>query len=153
MVDSPLEVRTLTLDQIEQAYTLIGSCSPFVSLADWRQFATRLIRSDVDSPCPSGVVAAVNPAGRLRGTYSFWTKTCPQQHERLLVVAHLAIPLLGRRRVAEVLRDQMMRTAIACCCKAIHAQVFLDCEWNLAFFKDCNYEVEIIPVGMIETGN
>lgn len=152
MVDSLLEVRSLTLDQIEQTYALIECCCPFMSLTDWKQFATRLIRSDASSPCPSGVVAAVNAAGSLRGIYSFWTKTCLRR-ERLLVVTHLVIPILGRRRVAEVLRDQMVQTAIRSRCKAIQAHVFQSCEWSSAFFTDCNYEVEIIPIGITEDGN
>ncbi len=128
------KVRPLSAERVTQAFALIQTALPEVTLAAWRDFAAALISgtshpgyAQGDAPGASqaggqegGILAATDGRDTIAGLCSY--RVVPDLvHGRLLDANHfLAFDLLDRRPVAEALAEALEALARERACAALH---------------------------------
>ncbi len=128
-----LKVRPLSAACINQAFPLIQTALPGVTLAAWRDFAAALISgTDAQGDAPGdargdaregGILAVADERNYIAGLCSY--RVVPDLfHGRLLDAGHfLAFDLLDRRPVAEALAEALEVLARERGCAAVHTHL------------------------------
>lgn len=102
--------------QINQAYPIVQTLLPTLSLDEWRRYALRLIRSR----SPAKGVMTAQYAGYIRGLFCHW----PHQnlcHGEMLIVDNFAVmDMFDPEAAARVLIRAMEDLATGLNCRAIH---------------------------------
>ncbi len=124
------KVRPLCAERVTQAFALIQTALPEVTLAAWRDFAAALMsgttpRGDAQGDArgdaqEGGILAATDGRDTIAGLCSY--RVVPDLvHGRLLDANHfLAFDLLDRRPVAEALAEALEALARDRACAAVH---------------------------------
>ncbi len=120
-----LKIRPLSVESVNQAFALIQTALPEVTLAAWRDFAAALM-SDTDTRGDTrggGILAVTDGSNYIAGLCSY--RVVPDLvHGRLLDAGHfLAFGLLDRRPVAEALAAAVEALARERGCTAVHAHL------------------------------
>ncbi len=120
-----LEIRPLSAERITQAFPLIQTALPEVTLAAWRDFAAATM-SGRDTPGDAregGILAVTDGRDYIAGLCSY--RVVPDLvHGRLLDAGHfLAFDMLGRRPVAEALAAALETLARERGCSAVHTRL------------------------------
>ena len=128
-----LEIQPLSAARVTQAYSLIQTALPEVTLAAWRDFAAALI-SGADAPentpgdaqgaaREGGILAVADGRNTIAGLCSY--RVVPDLvHGRLLDAGNfLAFDRLDRRPVAEALAAALEALARERGCGAVHTRV------------------------------
>ena len=120
-----LTTRPLSAERIAQAFPLIQTALPEVTLAAWRDFAAALMsggnaRGDA---WEGGILAVTDGRDYIAGLCSY--RVVPDLvHGRLLDAGHfLAFDLLDRRPVAEALAEALEALARERGCTAVHTHL------------------------------
>lgn len=116
-----LKIRPLSAERVSQAFPLIQTALPEVTLAAWRDFAAVLM-SGGDAR-ESGILAVTDGRNTIVGLCSY--RLVPDLvHGRLLDADHfLAFDLLDRRPVAEALAEALEALARERGCTAVHTHL------------------------------
>ena len=116
-----LKIRPLTTERVTQAFPLIQTALPAVTLAAWRAFAATLIAGGAARN--SGILAVTDERNYIAGLCSY--RVVPDLvHGRLLDAGHfLAFDLIDRRPVAEALAVGIEAMARDRGCSAVHTQL------------------------------
>ena len=117
-----LTTRPLSAARVIQAFPLIQTALPGVTLAAWRDFAAAL--GDARGGArEGGILAVTDGSDYIAGLCSY--RLIPDLvHGRLLDVGHfLAFDLLDRRPVAEALADAIESLARERGCTAVHTHL------------------------------
>ncbi len=128
-----LKIRPLSAESVTQAFALIQTALPEVTLAAWRDFAAALM-SDTDARGDTrgevrgdaregGILAVTDGRNYIAGLCSY--RVVPDLvHGRLLDAGHfLAFDLLDRRPVAEALAAAVEALAREHGCSAVHTHL------------------------------
>ncbi len=120
-----LKIRPLSAERVSQAFPLIQTALPEVTLAAWRDFAAALM-SGGDAPGGAregGILAVTDERDYIAGLCSY--RVAPDLvHGRLLDADHfLAFDLLDRRPVAEALAEALEALARERGCRAVHTRL------------------------------
>ncbi len=103
-------------DRIDQAYPIVQTQIPALSLKEWRRYARKLI---IATNPASGVMTAQH-GGYIRGLFCHWTDRS-LLHGELLVVDNFAVmDLFGPAGAAQTLIEAMETMAERHKCQAIH---------------------------------
>jgi hypothetical protein len=115
------KIRPLSAESVTQAYALIQTALPEVTLAAWRDFAAALM-SGTDAR-EGGILAVADRRNYIAGLCSY--RVVPDLvHGRLLDAGHfLAFDLLDRRPVAEALAEALEVLARERGCAAVHTHL------------------------------
>lgn len=116
-----LKIRPLSAERVSQAFPLIQTALPEVTLAAWRDFAAVLM-SGGDAR-EGGILAVTDGRNTIVGLCSY--RLVPDLvHGRLLDADHfLAFDLLDRRPVAEALAEALEALARERGCTAVHTHL------------------------------
>ena len=116
-----LETRPLTPERIAQAFPLIQTAYPVVSLEDWRDFATPL--ASAQGPADGGIITVVNEQGYIVGLCCY-LDTQDLRHGAVLLANHfLILDLFDQQAVVRALADALESLARERRCTAIHTSV------------------------------
>ncbi len=127
------KIRPLSAESVTQAYALIQTALPEVTLAAWRDFAAALMSGpDARGDAPGGargdareggILAVADRRNYIAGLCSY--RVVPDLvHGRLLDAGHfLAFDLLDRRPVAEALAEALEVLARERGCAAVHTHL------------------------------
>ena len=124
-----LKIRPLSAERVTQAFPLIQTALPEVTLAAWRAFAAALIsgadtRGDaLGNAREGGILAVTDGRNYIAGLCSY--RVVPDLvHGRLLDAGHfLAFDMLDRRPVAEALAAALEALARERGCSAVHTHL------------------------------
>jgi hypothetical protein len=116
-----LKIRPLSAERVAQAFPLIQTALPVVTLAAWRDFAAALM-SGGDAR-EGGILAVTDGRNYIAGLCSY--RVVPDLvHGRLLDASHfLAFDMLDRRPVAEALAAALEARARERGCSAVHTRL------------------------------
>jgi hypothetical protein len=116
-----LKIRPLSAKRIAQAFPLIQTALPEVTLAAWRGFAAALMSGADDRE--GGILAVSDEHDYIAGLCSY--QVVPDLvHGRLLDTDHfVAFDLLDRRPVAEALAEAVEALARKRGCSAVHTHL------------------------------
>ncbi len=113
-----LETRPLTAERIAQAFPLIQTALPAVTLEEWRDFATPL--AGPAGQAAGGVVTVLNEQGYIVGLCCYRVAQELQHGTVFLADPFLAVDLLGLQAVVRTLADAVESLAREWRCTAIH---------------------------------
>jgi len=114
-----LQLRPLERDQIAQAYPLVQTIRPELSLATWHAYARRFPRQSGDC-ARSGIATVQDGSGVILGLFAYRTGTAAP-HGRTLFVDHfVALDIISPAAVTAELADGMERIAHCLGCHAVH---------------------------------
>ena len=119
-----LEIKFLQhKEEIQQAYPLVQSIAPDLTLESWLAFA-----SDIDRPQPAGfgpggIVAAQSGRGYIHGLFSYLVEPNLRYGRILNVDNFVAFDLIDRWKVAPKLLSAMDEQANHHGCKAIYVRL------------------------------
>ena len=116
-----LKIRPLSAERITQAFPLIQTALPEVTLVGWHDFAAALMSGG--NPREGGVLAVTDGQNYIAGLCSY--QVVPDLvHGRLLDAGHfLAFDLLDPRPVAEALAEAVETLARKRGCTAVHTHL------------------------------
>jgi len=132
---------------IEQAYPIVRTLAPGITLERWVQFARPRITSR-SSEWPRGLMAIQNASGYILGLFSF--KVRDDLHEsRILAVSNIVVPdIPGRDQVGRSILKASDHLAMIHGCRAIRAELNneidpSDCDrtWLSATLISCGYSL------------
>ncbi len=116
-----LETRPLTPERVAQAFPLIQTAFPTVSLEDWRDFATPPARAQRQSD--GGIITVVSEQGYIVGLCCYRVAQ-DFQHGAVLMADHfLILDLLDQKAVVRALADAVESLARERRCTAIHTSL------------------------------
>ena len=116
-----LDIRHLDTHDSRQAFPLIQSLLPSLTLDEWLEFIDAL--SLLPQPRASGVIAAYNGRGYIHGLFSYAVRA-DLAHGRILEVDNfVAFEFPDARGVTRELADGMDRLAVDYGCRAIHVDL------------------------------
>ena len=136
-----LSTAPLTRDRVVQAFPLIREIAPNLSVEGWVDFAGRLISKRGDADGRGGIIIAERNR-YIRGlfTYEVSSDLC---HGRILFAHNVvALDLVQREAVAEVLADAMNRLGQVRECDAVHVHLPPLSAWALPCFERHGHQVE-----------
>ncbi len=128
-----LSTQPLSAESVTQAFALIQTALPEVTLAAWRDFAAAMLSSRADpggtvddaqgGAWGCGILAVTDGCNYIAGLCSY--RLVPDLvHGRLLDAGHfLAFDLLDRRPVVEALAKALEAVARECGCTAVHTHL------------------------------
>ncbi len=124
-----LKIRPLSAERVTQAFPLIQTALPEVTLAAWRDYAAALMsgthaRGDARGDArEGGILAVTDGRNYIAGLCSY--RVVPDLvHGRLLDTGHfLAFDMLDRRPVAEALAAALEALARERGCSAVHTRL------------------------------
>lgn len=119
-----LEIKSLqSKEEMEQAYPLIQSIAPDLSLESWLEFACDIGDMPPTGFGPCGIVAAQSGRGYIHGLYTYMVEP-DLRHGRILNVDNfVAFDLANRWNVVRKLLAAMDEQADRYGCKAIHVRL------------------------------
>jgi hypothetical protein len=116
-----LETRSLTPEQVAQAFPLIQTALPAVTLDDWRDFATPL--ASPAGQATSGVVTVISEQDYIVGLCCYRVEKNLRHGAVLMADPFLALDLFDSKAVARALADAIETLAREWRCTAIHTSL------------------------------
>ncbi len=116
-----LETRSLTPERVAQAFPLIQTAFPAVSLEDWRDFATPLARAQ--GPADGGIITVVSEQGYIVGLCCYRVAQDFQHGAVLMADYFLILDLFDQNAVVRALADAVESLARERRCTAIHTSL------------------------------
>ncbi len=116
-----LETRPLAPERVAQAFPLIQTAFPAVSLEDWRDFATPLARAQ--GPADGGIITVISEQGYIVGLCCYRVAQ-DLRHGAVLLANHfLILDLFDQQAVVRALADAVESLARERRCTAIHTSL------------------------------
>jgi hypothetical protein len=120
-----LTVKQLTADRLQQAYPLLQSRDPGLSLEDWLSYAQSLMAPPCagNHPAESGVLSVENEQGYIAALFTY---RCHRdlKHGRLLMAENfVALDFLDPAACARALGEALEHLAGQLGCSAVHSIV------------------------------
>ncbi len=135
-------VTPLVPDQIAQAYALIQAAESSVSLEQWQDFVGYLTSPGKDGASRRGIMTLRNGEGYIFGLFTYFVRPDLRHGQVLVVDNFLAMTLLDRRGLAEVLLSSMARIGEEHGCHAINMDIAQKHTWITDYLTDSGHEVE-----------
>lgn len=117
-------VKSLTADQLDQAFPLIQAIAPSITLEEWRAFAEPLLEKPSGAPqAQGGVLIAEDERGYISGLVAYRVQQ-DLMHGSVLVAEHfIAFDFFERDRIADALARALEGLAAGHRCAAIHTML------------------------------
>ncbi len=116
-------VKPLGKRQVMQAYPLVQTAVPQLTLEQWMTYASSLCKEAARKDAGSGVMTAQNRDGYIYGIYCHDIET-DIEHGRVLKVSNLvAANLYDSAGIMDRMIDSMMSVARGCDCAAVHVDL------------------------------
>jgi hypothetical protein len=116
-----LTLKNLTADEVAQAYPLIRTSFPEVTLEAWRRFVDALVRPQ--SPPRGGFLTVLCEQGYIAGLCSYRIEPDLLHGQVLAVDLFVAYDLFDRSAIAAALAEGLERTARDNGCQAVHTHL------------------------------
>lgn len=129
-----LRVLPLKRNQIAQMLPVLRQVDPTLALPRLR----RLVDGGATRGT-AGVMAVVSPDGMIRGGFAYEVKG--ESDGTVLTVHHMAIPELGRARVAELVENALQTLTRTLRCGAIRIELRPGTDWVARYFADRGYAI------------
>jgi hypothetical protein len=144
--------KSLTSDQAAQAFPLIQTIAPNLTLERWNEFVQRLI--DPTGPVQArraGIVTLQSERGYIHGLFCYTVEVDLQHGHVLSVENFIALDLIEHEAAVRALFDTMEETAYDLGCHAIHvhlpeglAAVPENRQWLLRILEGAGHAVETL---------
>ncbi len=146
-------VKPLGSDQAPQAYPLVQSASPQLTLDQWLGYVRGLVRDGEDDQPAGGVMSVQNRDGYIYGIYCHAVES-DIKHGKVLKVSHfVAANLFDSTGVVDGLIDSMASVARDHGCAAVHVDIPEEArrearpaEGVVNRFKGAGYQVESVAL-------
>ena len=115
-----LQVKQLTNERLEQAFPLMQSSDPGLSLDRWLAFASQMmVESTGGKPAPSGIMTVENEQSYIAGLFSYRCHQDLHRGKTLTAENFVALDFLDPRACAEALGTALDHLARQLGCSAI----------------------------------
>jgi hypothetical protein len=146
-------VKPLGDDQALQAYPLVQSASPLLTLEQWLDYVRNLCQEGEDDPLAGGVMSVQNPEGYIYGIYCHEVENDIQHGKVLKVSNFVAANLYDSTSVMDGLIKSIASIARDRGCAAVHVDlpeeaehVSRPAEGVVSQFKGAGYQVESVAL-------
>lgn len=146
------KAKPLTPDQVAQAFPLVQSAIPGLTLEDWRRYARQLeARRGAATPYEAGIVTIQSEQGYIHGLFSYVVEP-DLRHSRVLSIENfVALDLVEREAAAAAVFKAMEEVAANLDCRAIHVHLpdmrertSGDGDWLVQLLRREGHETETI---------
>jgi hypothetical protein len=118
----------LTSERVQQAYPVIQTVMPDLTLGCWSGFASEYLEPDQQVRQPHGILAAENEGGLIIGLAAY-RRGADLRQGAVLIAEHLiAVDLLACQPIILSLTEKLEEIAAGCGCSAI--QLVLTEKWD-----------------------
>lgn len=123
----PYKTRTLSTDDAAQAYPLIRTANPKITLDDWLAYTARLAQVTDSGTAASGVVAFESKRGYIHALFAYSIGFGLGIGPVLNVENFIALDIVDRAAAVTTLIEAVEKTARQHGCGVIHTH--LPCDW------------------------
>jgi len=117
-----LTTRPLTLENVPQAFPLVRTSFPEITLEAWRRFAQDILQPG--APALGGFLTVLCEQGYIAGLCNYRIEPDLLHGQALAVDLFVAYDLFDRSAIAAALVDGLERMARAHGCRALHTHLF-----------------------------